>query len=78
MGRKHCAVELRQVDLPRRRLGGRGVVERQAVRQQRMRHGAVGEAGVEMVEVVVVGEPRRQRALAGAGRPVDGDGEGGL
>ena len=73
MRRQHGAVELRQIDLARRGLGGRGVVQRQAVRQQRMRDGAVGQAGVEMVEVIVVGKPARQRALAGAGGPVDGD-----
>ena len=42
--RQRVLVEIGQVDLARRGLGRRFIVERQAVRQQRMADGAVGQA----------------------------------
>ena len=75
MRRQRLAVEVRQIDLARGGLGRRDIVERQAMAEQRMRDGAVGQAGVEMRQVVIVGKPARQRAFAGGRGTVDGDGE---
>ena len=76
MGRKHGAVEAIQGDQPRRlhRMGL--VVERPAQREQLVSDGPVGQAGVEMWQVVIVGETAGERALAGACGAVDGDDEG--
>ena len=76
MRRQHRPVELCQVDLAGSGFGGRDIVERQAEPKQRMGNSAIGEAGVEQVQPVMVGEPARQGAFAGAGGAVDGDGEG--
>ena len=77
MRRQRLAVEVLEIDLARGGLGRRDIVERQAVDEQRMADGAVGQPGVEMRQVVIVGQPARQRAFAGGGGAVYGDGEGG-
>ncbi len=44
-----------------------------------MADGAVGQAGVEMAQAEMLGEPPAKRALAGGRRAVDGDDQwGGL
>ena len=40
-----------------------------------MRNGAIGEAGVEMRQVVIVGDAPGERTLAGCGGAVNCDGE---
>ena len=52
------------------RSGGRGrrVVERQAFVEERAGGGAIEQAGVEMRQLVMRGEPASQRALAGGRR----------
>src|SRR5690606_7141101 len=59
-------------------LGRRDVVERQAVDQQGVADGTVGQAGVQMRQVVIVGKPARQRALSRCGGTVDGNSERGV
>ncbi len=52
------------------------IVERLAGIEQRLRHRAVDQAGIEMPQPIVGGEPLAERALAGGRRPVDGDDHG--
>ena len=60
MGGQRGAVEAAEIDVARRFDRRAGVVERPAAGDQRLRDGAVGQAGVEMGEVVIVGEPPRR------------------
>ena len=53
--------------------GGCGVVQRAALPLHVAGHGAVEQAGVEVVEAEVRGNALGQRALARRRRPVDGD-----
>ena len=67
------ARQIRRRQRPRRRRG-RGRIGRIAARiQHAPADRAVQQAGVEMRQAEMRGEPPRQRALAGRGRPVDGD-----
>ncbi|MCY1306842.1 hypothetical protein D9M70_567260 [compost metagenome] len=75
MGGKHRPIETGELDLARHLLSDRLVIERQAGIQQRLGGSAIGEAGVEMMKAVFLGDPARERALAGCGRSVDGDGD---
>ena len=77
MGRQRFAVEVGEIDEFSRLDGARLVVQRPAPGDQHRRDGAVGQPGVEIGQVVIVGEPARERALAGRGGAVDGDDEGG-
>ena len=63
MRRQRLAVEVFEIDLAGGGLGRRDIVERQPVNEQRMADGTVGQPGVEMRQVVIVGEPPRQRAF---------------
>ena len=56
--------------------GRRGIVGIEAALGHRPADGAVEEAGVEIGQAVVGGEPRGERALARRRRPVDGDDHG--
>ena len=76
VGGEPVLVEIGEVDLPRRLDGVRFVVQRQALLQQAIAHRAIGQAGVEMRQMVIVGQPAGERALAGRSGTVDGDEEG--
>ena len=75
MGGQPMIVEVGEIDLPGGFDGMRFIVQRPAFLQHHMRHGAIGEAGVEMAEVVIVGDASGERALSGSRRAVDGDDE---
>ena len=53
----------------------RRIVQRPALLQHHVRNGAIGEAGVEMRQVVIVGDAPGERTLAGCGGAVNCDGE---
>ncbi len=69
------AVSVERVEIERCRGGdgGRLVVEIVAGRDQPVGDGAVGQAGIEMAEPEMLGEPARERALAACRRTVDGN-----
>ncbi len=73
MGLEAGLVELAGLQRLRRRDRRRDVVERMPPVEQRHRHRPVDQAGVEMAQPIVGGEPLAERALAGRGRSVDGD-----
>ena len=67
-------VELRRIDAPSRRRSRASRVGRlMAGIEQRLRHRAIEQPGVEMAQAVMRGELLAERALAGGRRSVDGD-----
>ena len=75
VGGQQLAVERAKVDEARCFDGMRRIVQRPTLLQHHMRNGAIGEAGVEMRQVVIVGDAPGERALAGCSRAVNCDGE---
>ena len=73
MALEHGFVELRRIERAGGRRGALHVIQPMAGIEHRLRHRPVDQAGIEMAQPVMGGEPLAQRALAGGGRSVDGD-----
>src|SRR3954471_1617212 len=73
MALERLFVEPRRIERAGRRHGGIAVLERPAAVDQRFGHRAIDQSGVEMAQAEMRRKAFSQGALAGGGRPIDGD-----
>ena len=73
MAFEHLFIELRRIKRAGRLAGAGCIAERLAGIEYGLRYGAVDQAGIEVPQPIVAGQPLPQRPLARRRRSIDGD-----